>query len=257
MPPAIRIASLNLLHGIDLRSGAIDLDQAAEAAAALGADVLAVQEADRAQERSGGRHQVAALAARLGADWRFAPALLGDPGRSWTALPEEDPGGPAYGVGVISRLPITAAHRLVLPGGGDGHRAPGATPANPGYDREPRVGLRVAVSVEGRALALTTAHLSYLPWRGIAQLRSVTRQAAHGASAAVLIGDLNLPRWLARLTTRRWTNPKAPPTYPSWRPRVQPDQVLARGAATVEAIETPARTTSDHLPLVATVRLTA
>jgi len=255
VPSTLRIASFNLLHGIDLSSGAVDLDRAAEAAAALDADVLAVQEADRDQPRSGERHQVAELAERLGGDWRFAPALLGDPGSSWRALGNDDPGGPAYGVGIISRVPVQAAHRLVLPGGGDGHRSPNASLANPGYDREPRVGLRLDLEVDGRALAMTTTHLSYLPWRGLAQLRAVARKAADGAQAAILIGDLNLPRWLSRPATLGWTNPRGLPTYPSWRPRVQPDQVMVRGAVAIERVRTVSRTTSDHLPVVADLRL--
>ena len=75
----LRIATYNLLHGLDLRTGRIDLDAAAEAIAALEADVVAVQEVDRGLVRSGECDQVAELAARLGRTGIFAPALLGDP----------------------------------------------------------------------------------------------------------------------------------------------------------------------------------
>ena len=43
----VRIATFNLLHGLDVRSNRVDLDAAAEAIEALDVDVVAVQEVDR------------------------------------------------------------------------------------------------------------------------------------------------------------------------------------------------------------------
>jgi endonuclease/exonuclease/phosphatase family metal-dependent hydrolase len=248
------LASYNLLHGICMRSGRLDLEAAADAIAALHADVVALQEVDRDLERSGGVDQVAWLAGRLGLQGLFAPALLGDPGTRWTALHGTDPGGPAYGVGLLSRTPLAAPERLPLPGGGDGFRRPGATPQNPGWDNEPRVTLAATVKVGGTEVRVATAHLSYLPWRGLAQLHAAADRIAARAGPAALLGDLNLPSWPVRLLLGDgWTHAGGAPTYPAWRPRIQVDQLLVRGGLTVRDIVVAAPATSDHLPLVATV----
>ncbi len=236
-------------------SGRVDVDAALAGVAALDCDVVALQEVDRAQPRSGGIDQTAALAARVGGHGIFAPALLGSPDTSWTAVGAADPGGPAYGVGLVSRYPVVAWASQVLPGGGDGERAPGASPQNPGWDHEPRVALSATLDVGGRAVRVTTTHLSYLPWRGVAQLRAAASAAADGAEPAVLVGDLNLPVWPVRLALPTWRHAGGAPTYPAWNPRVQVDQLLVRGAIAVREVTAGARTTSDHLPLVATLTL--
>lgn len=233
----------------------------AEAIGALDADLVALQEVDRRLERTGGVDQVAWLAERLGLHGLFAPALLGDPGTRWTELRGPDPGGPAYGVGLLSRTPLNDPQRLALPGGGDGSRRPGATPQNPGWDNEPRVALAATVDVGGTAVRVATAHLSYLPWRGLAQLRAAASGIAARPGPAALLGDLNLPALPVRLMLvdadhdGGWTHAGGAPTYPAWRPRLQVDQLLVRGGLTVRDITVAPQATSDHLPLVATVAL--
>jgi endonuclease/exonuclease/phosphatase family metal-dependent hydrolase len=83
----LRVATYNLLHGLDVRSGRDDLDGAAEAIAGLDADVVAVQEVDRGLTRSGECDQIAELAARLDRTGIFVPALLGDPTARWARGP--------------------------------------------------------------------------------------------------------------------------------------------------------------------------
>ncbi len=95
---------------------------------------MAVQEVDRGLPRSGELDQVAELASLLGRTGVFAPALLGDPTLRWIRGPgaDPDPGGPAYGIGLISRLPLTTVAISALPGGGPGRPgAGGPTPAGP------------------------------------------------------------------------------------------------------------------------------
>ena len=58
----MRVATWNLLHGLDIRTGRIDLGAVAAAIDALDVDVLAVQEVVREQRRSGAVDQVADLA---------------------------------------------------------------------------------------------------------------------------------------------------------------------------------------------------
>ncbi len=237
-----------------MRSGLVDLGAAAEAIAALDADVVALQEADRGLERTNGVDQVAELARRTGLHGLFAPALLGSPDGRWAALDGPDPGEPGYGVGLLSRAPLEAPQRVALPGGGDGQRTRGASPQNPGWDHEPRIALAATVRAGDAYVRVATAHLSYLPWRGLAQLRAAAAAVAVFAGPAALIGDLNLPAWPVRLALfGGWTQARSGPTYPAWRPRVAVDQLLVRGGLVVRDVVVAAPATSDHLPLVATV----
>lgn len=265
----LRVATYNLLHGVDLASGRVDLARAAASVADLDADVVAVQEVDRELPRSGGSDQVAQLAERAGLHGVFVPALLGDPDVRWRAVGETDAGGPAYGVGLLTRRPVVAARRIALPGGGDGQRRPGATPQRPGWDHEPRTAAAVTLALDGGVtLVVATTHLSYLPWRGVAQLRHLLAAMADAADAldsagagaagapAVVLGDLNLPAWGARLLARGgWRHAGGVPTYPAWRARVQLDHVLVHGRVTVRDVVAGERGPSDHLPLVATLAI--
>ncbi len=146
---------------------------------------MAVQEVDRGLPRSGELDQVAELASLLGRTGVFAPALLGDPTLRWIRGPgaDPDPGGPAYGIGLISRLPLTAVAIAALPGGGPGQARPrrpdARRPPIPYRDGEPRAALRVTVEAPWGPVAVTTAHLSFVPWRGRRQLATVGR-FAHG-----------------------------------------------------------------------------
>ncbi len=250
---AVRMVSANVLHGRDLVTGRVDIERAAAAVAGLEPDVVALQEVDRGQARSGGVDQVAAVATAVGGHGRFAAALAGDPQRSWEPAHGRDVDGPAYGVGLVSRWPIRHADPVALPGGGAGTRSGPFSPSWPGYDREPRTALRAELDVAGRRLAVTVTHLSYLPWRGARQLR-VAAAAAHD-DPAVLVGDLNLPVSAVRALTRGWRHAGGDPTHPAWRPRTQPDQLLLRGAPTVEAARAGPRSLSDHLPLIVDLRL--
>jgi endonuclease/exonuclease/phosphatase family metal-dependent hydrolase len=260
---ALRIATYNLLSGRDIRFGRVDLDAAAAAIDRLEADVVAVQEVDRGLERSGGVHQVDELAALLGCTGVFAPALLGDPTLRWERGPgaDPDPGGPAYGIGLLSRLPLTAVAIVALPGGGPGAarpRRPNARhPPIPYRDGEPRAALRVTVAAPWGPVAVTTAHLSFVPWRGRRQLAVTGAFAAGGpdGAAAVMLGDFNLPPGtVARILRRRgWRSAPAGATFPSFKPALQLDHLLVRGRLALDDVRVGPLGPSDHLPLAATV----
>lgn len=252
----MRVVTYNLLHGIDLATGQVGLGAAAAALARLDADVVALQEVDRHLPRSGEVDQVAELAARLGLHGVFAPALAGDPDHRWQALNGADPGGQGYGVGLLSRFPLEAVERTALPGGGDGERRRPARLGNPGWDHEPRLALSAEVATPAGPLRVTTTHVSYLPWRGLAQVRRAAAAAAGPAGhPALLLGDLNLPPWPVRLALRDWRHAGGAPTYPAWSPRVQVDQALVSGPVSVLGVEVAETTSSDHLPLVVRLRL--
>jgi endonuclease/exonuclease/phosphatase family metal-dependent hydrolase len=258
----LRVGTYNVLHGISLRTGRVDLGPAADLIARLDADVVAVQEVDRDLARSGGGDQVADLGRRTGLHATFGAALLGDPDDRWTPVPAVDPGGPAYGVGLLTRRPPAAVRRVALPGGGEGRREPvdpaGRTgPPNPGWDREPRAALLADLDLDGVRVRVATTHLSYLPWRAMGQLRAALAAAAAGADGvpAVLTGDLNLPALGVRGLVRGWRSAQGFATYPAWNPRLQPDQLLVRGPVRVLDVAVGPQGPSDHLPLVTTLEL--
>src|SRR3954454_5109186 len=104
----MRLVSFNLLHGMSLSDGGVDRQRICSVVAALDADVLALQEVDRDQSRSGGLDLTALAADALGAaDSRFAPALIGTPGFDWRPAEDDEPvRTAAYVIGLVSRVPV-------------------------------------------------------------------------------------------------------------------------------------------------------
>lgn len=258
MSSGIRIATFNLLHGRSLDHLEVRESDLRDAAAIIDADVLGLQEVDRLQERSASVDQAAVVAGALdAAHWRFVPALHGTPGQeaTWTRSTTDEGDatqGPTYGVGLVSRLPVRDWHvrrfgpapvsmPLMVPG----------RKGLPSIPDEPRVALAAVLEGPRGPMTVMTAHLSFVPGWNIAQLRDLVRWAAPLPTPRLLAGDLNLPGPLARLASR-WVQLARAPTYPSYRPRVQFDHVLAHGVPEsavrdVQALRLPV---SDHCALV-------
>jgi len=233
----VRVASFNLLSGRSLHDGVADPARLLAAVAALDADVLALQEVDRAQARSAGVDQARLVAEAVGAPWyRFAETLHGTPGDgAWRAAdgalggpPAE---GPSYGVALISRLPVRSWHVLRLsPARG---RFPLPVPV-PGrlvphvlmLPDEPRAA--VAAVLERPRLTVASTHLSYLPLVNARQLRRVHRWLTALPGPHLLLGDLNVPARTANRITG-WTPLFSAPTFPAPSPRRQLDHVLGHG----------------------------
>lgn len=259
----MRVATFNLLHGRSLTHGGVDVEDLRAAARELDADVIGLQEVDRHQERSGVVDQTAEVAAALGAEhWRFVPAVSGTPGTlaSWS-LPPDDDGtaitGPMYGVGLVSRLPVRSwsvrrfgpapvSMPLMVPGSRGLTRVPD----------EPRAAVAAVLDGPAGPMTALTAHLSFVPGWNVAQLRALRTWAGSFPAPRLLLGDFNLPGAVPRLVTR-WTQLARVATYPSWRPRVQFDHVLADGIseAAVHDVRAPRLPVSDHTALVVDLRL--
>jgi endonuclease/exonuclease/phosphatase family metal-dependent hydrolase len=247
------VATFNLLSGRSLTDGVARPELLSEAAAQLDADVVGLQEVDRAQDRSGGADQAALVAAALGATaWRFVPALDGTPGGTWTPSSADDGAlteGPSYGVALVSRLPVRSWR--VRRFGPAPVGLPLLVPGNRGLTRvadEPRVA--VAAVLEGPAGPFTvlTAHLSFVPGWNVRQLRAISRWAATLPAPRLLLGDFNLPGGVPRVVSG-WTQLARVATYPSWRPRVQFDHVLADTPLQVAAAQAVRLPVSDHCAL--------
>jgi endonuclease/exonuclease/phosphatase family metal-dependent hydrolase len=271
----LRLASFNVLHGRSLADGQVSTERLARACASLGADVLALQEIDRHQARSGGVDQTAAVAEAMGAShWRFEPALVGEPGATWRAATDGDhvagtgargadlagqqPGGadragpPGYGVGLVSELPVRAWHVVRLRAAKV--RAPVAVPGGRGrfilLPDEPRVVLAAEVETTAGVVVVATTHLSFVPGWNLAQLRRATRALAALGLPCVLLGDLNVPGSLpARFTG--WRPLARCKTFPGASPSMQIDHALGHGLLpVVRATSARELPLSDHRALV-------
>jgi endonuclease/exonuclease/phosphatase family metal-dependent hydrolase len=257
----LRVGTLNLASGRGAAGRPLPEGELAAAVAGLDVDVLAVQEVDAGQPRSGGADQAAVLAGALGCEWRMAATLTGTPGpfRTWSAVEEPVPRGPGepageplYGVALLSRRPVRRWSAIGL-GAGHGRLPMRATDPRTG---RPRLWLfpdepRAAVVAELDGLIVVGTHLSFAPVTAVRQLRRLRRWAATTEGPLVLAGDLNLPgRVPARLLGAEPLVQEA--TYPGPEPRLQLDHLLGRG---VRATASEVRTlpVGDHRLVVATL----
>ncbi|MBL7500819.1 endonuclease/exonuclease/phosphatase family protein [Frankia sp. CNm7] len=279
----MRLGTFNVLHGRSPDDGAVDLARFRAAVASLDCDVLALQEVDVGQSRSGGADLCAAAADALGigADgWRFEATVYGTPGLrsgpgsgpgpapgpAWRpADGPRSPGEPAYGIALVSRFPVRGWR--VVPLGRSPVRSPVAVPGPDGrprlvlLDDEPRAAIVAELATPAGPLTVAGTHLSFVPGWNAAQLRRLGRALRLGGGGgaaggqgtggpAVILGDLNLPGPLPRLLTG-WRRLAAAPTYPARAPRVQFDHVLARGAVPpAVAAWTEQTAISDHRALL-------
>jgi endonuclease/exonuclease/phosphatase family metal-dependent hydrolase len=277
----IRLVTFNVQHGRG-DDGATDADRLARAVAALDADVVALQEVDRGQARSGGADLARVVAEAVGAhDHRYVPALAGQvgasplvaaraagPGRrarpaavvralvgaggtARRARGDEPPEVPGYGIALLSRHPVRAWHRVRLPVG---------TPWLFGRVRlgadEPRAAVAAVVETPQGPLTVVNTHLSsWRRWNRL-QLRWLARRLRGAPRPLVLLGDLNIPGDVPAQRTG-WRDAVVTPTFPRRRPRSAIDHVLLDGAVRAAG---PARAVdlglSDHLAVVVDLEVT-
>ena len=239
MTAPLQVATWNIFGGRTWDGARVDLDLTVATLRRLDADLVALQEVDRDLPRSGRVDQARLLGEALGMTWRFAPAMLGTPGgpgwrsasqAGWRSAsqagwrPAEpgspDPGGAAYGIALLSRLPLGVVETVRLPRRGH---------------EEPRVAQVAEVVMGNSRLTVTGTHLSVVPRSSVGQLRALLRRLDGLGGPRLLLGDLNLcwplvrvvalPGW--RSLVRGGTFRNLPPG--SLRPRVQLDHVLAAG----------------------------
>lgn len=280
----VRCATFNVLHGQRIGPDGRPETAApgdpsaplAEAVADLDADVVALQEIDCLQERSGGVDQAAVTAAAMGArDWRYATALhcRSVPGRGWVPDPTEPgmrvygperrPEVPSHGLALLSRLPVHEWRALRLPPAPFGMPLRVAGRAAPVLARDqPRAALAAVLEGPHGPFTVVAVHLSFVPGWNIGQLRTVRRWIADLPQPRVLMGDFNLigalPRATLNATSRRgWRGSARQATFPSHRPLVQLDHILLNGlgADAVGAVDVPRTAISDHRPLVVELAL--
>jgi len=225
----LRIATWNI-HDAVGTDGRRDLNRIADVIRALQVPVLGLQEASCSPDGTG---DVAALAALTGFRWR--------------AIPTRSHRDSHCGNALLTSLPILRQRRVDLSVRG----------------REPRAALEVDLRADGRRVRVVVTHLGL----GVGERRQqVTRLLADlrrdDADVTILLGDIN--EWFLWGRPLRWINrafgrDQARATFPSRWPALALDRVWAHPPRTVTDVQafraSVARTASDHLPLVATLRL--
>jgi endonuclease/exonuclease/phosphatase family metal-dependent hydrolase len=272
----VRIATFNVLHGRPLENGRPLPVQAGgepfvDAVASLDADILALQELDHLQDRSGGVDQASVAATASGAkDWRYASAFHGrwSMETGWTPAlagpnlqvhgPQDFAAVPSHGIALLSRLPVRTWRALRLPAAP--RRAPIRIAGRPGLTLvadQPRTALAAVLEGDRGPFTVAAVHLSFVPGWNIRQLLAVHRWLGDLPHPRILLGDFNLIGPLPRLTLARpgrqpWRPLARTPTYPSHRPVVQFDHVLATGIPprSVRVAAAPLMPISDHRPVV-------
>lgn len=273
----MRITSWNFLHGQPLKpatnsnEGAGPKARYSEAVQALESDLIALQEIDFHLERSGDTNQSRDLAAVIGAQhWGFAPAISGTPGVKWRKLKSDErtiissvdqksppsiTNGGAYGIAIISKVPVKKWLRLEL------GRSIVGMPLLIGNEKgrlamlyvkdEPRVAI---AAVLDNGWTVINTHLSFVPFVNVYQLYKLSRWAEsiereHGTKV-ILLGDFNLPGGIpSKLTS--WKRATQALSYPSWGPKISFDYILMREneLARSNEVVTPIVDISDHRPI--------
>jgi endonuclease/exonuclease/phosphatase family metal-dependent hydrolase len=254
----MRMATFNILHGRSLRDGDVDLGRLAEAVRELDADILALQEVDCDQPRSGMADLTAVAAEAMRAvSHRFVAAIAGTPGATWMAATgREQPGTAAYGIALLSRFPAESWQVVRLP------RIPGRFPMylpEPNrvhiINEEPRAAMIGRLDTPLGPLTVANTHLSFVPGWNRVQMRWLIRDLDGFPGPRILMGDLNT----TPPTPTRWT--KMRPlgealTFPADTPNRQLDHVLTDDPRLrVEHCAAVSLPVSDHRALVVDITL--
>lgn len=217
--------------GVDRR---FDPGRIAAVIGELGADVVALQEADK---RFGDRAGLLDLAA-IERDAGLVPVRIanGHSGHGW------------HGNLILVRQGLVRDLRQI--------RLPGL---------EPRGALVVDIDLAMGPVRVVAAHLGLLRQSRLLQVEALVEHAAEeGERPVVLMGDLNEWRLQKRSALRRFNPVFGPlglgvPSFPAYFPMLALDRILVRPHGLVEELvahESPlSRVASDHLPLRAVVRL--
>ncbi|HZI17185.1 MAG TPA: endonuclease/exonuclease/phosphatase family protein [Pyrinomonadaceae bacterium] len=219
-------------------------------------DLLALQEADRATRRAGGRHVARELAERLGMFYARAasptPRDVAPKDRQWW-LDFEEPIGLGeegdIGVALLSRRPPEEVGRVELPWSECPWR--------------PRLALAATVELGGRPLRVFNAHID--PHAGVGeQLRqheAILARAAEARGPVLLLGDFNTlarraPRIVREfLEARGYTTPLSTGTG-TWRSgplRLHADWIFGRGLRFLRCGVARGVSVSDHWPVWAEI----
>jgi endonuclease/exonuclease/phosphatase family metal-dependent hydrolase len=236
----LRFMTYNV-HGCRGTDGVLSTGRIAEVIASCSPDVVALQELDHSRDRSGGVDQAHAIAAELGMDFHFHPALR---------ILEE-----AYGDAILTACKCRLVKAGPLPGLAYAPRL------------EPRGALWAEVDAGCATVQVINTHLGLNSTERVAQIEALLGPEwldhPHCVDPVVLLGDFNSV-WPSRPYRRisallqdaclsaGQCRPQA--TFHSRMRLLRLDYLFFRGAIEVVRTHVPAtrrtRLASDHLPLV-------
>ena len=231
---SLRVMTYNLHCGVDPR-GDLGLEALAVAIEEEDPHVVALQEVSRGWTVNGSLDMVGWLAERLGMQFAFAGTA-----------------DPLWGNAVLSRLPILAAHALDLPSE---------------YLKLKRGSLDVTVGLGGGAsLRLLATHLHHRSDGSEVRQRQVVQllEQWNGSAKTIILGDLNArpetPEIAALLDaglidTFARAGMGQGLTFPSAEPIKRIDYIWLSPDLEVVRAAVPATLASDHLPVLAEVRV--
>lgn len=234
------------VHSCIGSDGAASPERIAEIIALYEADIICLQELDVGLLRSGKQNQAREIADRLKMDFHFHPSLKVEQGE--------------YGNAVLTRFPSKVVRAMALP------TLPRRTAL------EQRGALWVKVSVGSHTVNVITTHLGLSHWERLAQSIALLGPEWVGSpdcvAPLVLCGDLNTIPLIGRAHRRfaavlvdslRFLGWGRGRTWPSRFPFMRLDHVFLSRDLVVEKVSVPGtkltRIASDHLPVIATVRL--
>ena len=230
---SIRVASYNVHRwaGVNGR-GKPDLNRAAEVIADLNADVIALQEVLRPFDQANALEE---FAEDLGLHVAFASNRVHKRGE--------------LGNAILSRFPITSISVLDL--------------FSSRIER--RCALTAGVDTGSGLFGVVATHLSLVDRTRNRQVKMLLEHPQWNEGPAVLVGDMNAWRECKASqdledALHRHNNVDWPATFPSSRPILALDRIYASGAkvASVKAHSShAARRASDHLPVVAQIKIDA
>lgn len=249
--PTLRLMTLNMMHGrrqtqlkrrVDQLQVQRNLERIAGVLARERPDVVALQEADGPSAWSGRFDHVATLAELAG----FPHAFRGE--HNPAPLRRLDL---SYGTALLSRLPLGAARSHAF--------------QQTWRDTKGFVAAHVADECVGQEpVEVVSIHLDFLAEKvRRAQVDQLIERFRHHHGHLVVMGDLNCA-WserrrcldlLRRELRLRPSHLGAAPTFPAWRPLVRLDWILISEGLEFTGYETLADQLSDHLGVVAEVRL--
>jgi endonuclease/exonuclease/phosphatase family metal-dependent hydrolase len=224
----VRIMTWNI-HGTLGRNPRFDLARVVELIRRWDPDIVALQEVDSRRALAGGANPFEFLAGAVGIYGIGAKSLTGADGD--------------YGQMLISRFPVTShAIRDISFG-----------------EREPRRAIRAEVETPHGPLIVVATHLGLSIHERRHQAALLTEMAS-GDAPAVVIGDLNDWFWpgsVRAVLTRVLGERTSFRTFPSFFPMLRLDRIYCRprGALVRSFVDRSARAMSDHLPVIADLRL--
>jgi endonuclease/exonuclease/phosphatase family metal-dependent hydrolase len=241
----LRVMTYNV-HSCIGMDGKIDPERIARVIARARPDVVALQELDVGRERSLGMDQAHLIARYLEMEFHFHPAMH---------LEEE-----RYGDAILTHLPLRLVKAGSLPG--LAHKP----------SLEPRGAIWVAIDLNDREVQVINTHLGLYPRERMAQVEALLGSdwLAHDEcrGPVVFCGDLNAPPSspVCRRIGNRLRDVQAVAkdhrpgnTFSSRFPTLRIDHLFISPDVEVTGIEIPgselARIASDHLPLLAELRI--